>query len=69
MERLADAALDRAHTRFIVSNDPDEIVARIAPYVDLGFTELVFHAPGADQLRFLDQFGRDVLPRLRDRFG
>jgi coenzyme F420-dependent glucose-6-phosphate dehydrogenase len=69
MERLADAALERAHTRFIVSNDPDEIVERIAPYVELGFTELVFHAPGPDQVRFLDQFGRDVLPRLRDRFG
>ena len=26
MERLADNALDRAHTRFIVSDDPQEIV-------------------------------------------
>jgi len=26
MERLADAAADLAHTRFIVSNDPDEVV-------------------------------------------
>jgi coenzyme F420-dependent glucose-6-phosphate dehydrogenase len=69
MERLADAALDRAHTRFIVSDDPDEVVERIAPYVELGFTDLMFHAPGADQTRFLTQFGADVLPRLRDRFG
>jgi coenzyme F420-dependent glucose-6-phosphate dehydrogenase len=69
MERLADAAIDRAHTRFIVSTDPDEVVERIAPYVALGFTELVFHAPGPDQPRFLELFGRDVLPRLRARFG
>jgi coenzyme F420-dependent glucose-6-phosphate dehydrogenase len=69
MERLADAAVDRAHTRFIVSTDPDEVVEKIAPYVDLGFTELVFHAPGPDQGRFLDLFSRDVLPRLRARFG
>jgi coenzyme F420-dependent glucose-6-phosphate dehydrogenase len=69
MERLADAAADRAHTRFIVSSDPDEVVERIAPYVELGFTELVFHYPGADQARFLELFARDVLPRLRDRFG
>ena len=34
MERLADAAIDRAHTRFIVSTDPDEVVEKIAPYVD-----------------------------------
>jgi coenzyme F420-dependent glucose-6-phosphate dehydrogenase len=68
MERLADAAADRAHTRFIVSNDPDEVVERIGWYVGLGFDHLVFHAPGEDQRRFLDQFCADVLPRLRERF-
>jgi coenzyme F420-dependent glucose-6-phosphate dehydrogenase len=65
MERLADANSERASSRFIVSDDPDEVVERIAPYVQLGFDELVFHAPGNDQARFLEQFARDVLPRLR----
>ena len=69
MERLADAAVDRAHTRFIVSDDPEEVVEKIATYVDLGFTHLCFHAPGADQPRFLEAFSADVLPRLRARFG
>lgn len=68
MERLADAAADRAHGRFIVSSDPDEVVEQIAPYVDVGFTHLVFHAPGDDQERFLRQFCSDVLPRLRERW-
>ena len=67
MERLADAAADRAHTRFIVSSDPDEVVERIGDYVELGFTQLVLHAPGDDQQRFLEQFSEDVLPRLRAR--
>jgi coenzyme F420-dependent glucose-6-phosphate dehydrogenase len=65
MERLADAAADRAHTRFIVSDDPHEIVAGIQPCVDLGFQELVFHFPGAEQARFIDEFATDVLPLLR----
>ncbi len=69
MERVADENADRAHTRFIVSDDPEEVVEKIAPYVDLGFEDLVLHAPGNDQARFLDQFVADVLPRLRDRFG
>ncbi len=69
MERLADENAERAHTRFIVSDDPDEVVERIAPYVELGFETLVFHAPGDDQERFLDQFAADVLPRLRARWG
>jgi coenzyme F420-dependent glucose-6-phosphate dehydrogenase len=68
MERLADAAADRAHSRFIVSSDPDEVVEKIGWYVGLGFDHLVFHAPGEDQRRFLDQFCADVLPRLRERF-
>ena len=68
MERLADEHRDRASTRFIVSDDPDEVVDRIRPYVELGFDELIFHAPGADQARFLEQFARDVLPRLRAAF-
>jgi coenzyme F420-dependent glucose-6-phosphate dehydrogenase len=65
MERLADAAADRAHSRFIVSADPTQVAAQIASYTDLGFTHLVFHAPGEDQRRFLDQFCADVLPLLR----
>src|SRR5262249_7956961 len=69
MEQAADAILDRAHTRFIVSDDPDEVVEKIAPYVELGFEHLVFHAPGADQERFLRAMAADVLPRLHDRFG
>ncbi len=64
MERLADAAIDRAPSRFIVSSDPEEMAAGIRRYADLGFDELVLHAPGEDQGRFLDQFAEDVLPLL-----
>jgi coenzyme F420-dependent glucose-6-phosphate dehydrogenase len=69
MQRAADGAADRAHTRFIVSDDPEEIVAGIEPYVDLGFTRLVFHLPADDQRRQLHAFTYDVLPRLRERFA
>lgn len=65
MERLADNAVDRAHTRFIVSDDPQEVVDKIQPYIDLGFTELVFHFPGDDQRRSIDEFATDVAPLLR----
>jgi coenzyme F420-dependent glucose-6-phosphate dehydrogenase len=70
MERRADALpIARAASRWIVSDDPEEQVARIGEYVKLGFTHLVFHAPGPDQARFLESFGTRVLPRLRERFG
>ena len=36
--------------------------------IALGFTHLVFHAPGPDQRRFLDLYADQVLPRLRARY-
>ncbi len=66
MERLADElTTEQAATRWIVSSDPDEHVERIREYVELGFTHLVFHAPGPDQMRFLALYAEHILPRLR----
>lgn len=67
--RAAELPIERVASRFIVSSDPDEHVDRIAEYVDLGFTHLVFHDPGADQQEFLTRYESDILPRLRARFG
>jgi coenzyme F420-dependent glucose-6-phosphate dehydrogenase len=70
MERLADAlSTDRAASRWIVSTDPDEHVERIRPYLELGFSHLIFHAPGTDQHRFLELYSREILPRLRRLTG
>ncbi len=70
MERLADALpVERAASRWIVSTDPVEHIERIAPYIELGFSHLVFHAPGPDQAHFLRLYGEQVLPRLRERFA
>jgi coenzyme F420-dependent glucose-6-phosphate dehydrogenase len=70
MEKLADALpAERAASRWIVSSDPHEHVERLAETIALGFTHLVFHAPGPDQRRFLDLYAQQVLPRLRARYG
>jgi coenzyme F420-dependent glucose-6-phosphate dehydrogenase len=67
MQRLADELpIDRAASRFIVSGNPVEHVERIQRYLELGFTSLVFHAPGPDQERFLRLYGEEILPRLRE---
>jgi coenzyme F420-dependent glucose-6-phosphate dehydrogenase len=70
MERLSEALpLERAASRWIVSADPEEQLAQIRPYVELGFTHLVFHAPGPDQNHFLKPYAERVLPLLRSKFG
>ena len=66
MQRLADElSVEQTAKRFIVSTDPEEHVARIKTYLDLGFNHLVFHAPGPDQEKFLRLYGQEILPRLR----
>jgi len=67
MERLADSLpLERAAARWIVSDDPAEVVERVKVYTRMGFNHLVFHAPGPDQARFLELFSQSVMPALRD---
>lgn len=66
MERLADALpIERAASRWIVSSDPDEVIEALRVYLEMGFDHLVFHAPGADQERFLKLLAKDIIPRLR----
>jgi coenzyme F420-dependent glucose-6-phosphate dehydrogenase len=66
MQRLADdLSVEQTARRFIVSTDPDEHVAEVKTYLDLGFNHLVFHAPGPDQAKFLMLYSTEILPRLR----
>jgi coenzyme F420-dependent glucose-6-phosphate dehydrogenase len=69
MERLARDAEGIAHQRWLVSNDPEDHLEQLRPYLELGFNHLVFHSPGNDQARFLDLYGKQILPRIRERWG
>ncbi len=69
MERLAEEVADHAHGRWLVSSDADEHVDQLRPYLELGFRHIVFHAPGPDQMQFLRLYGREILPRLRERWS
>src|SRR5581483_2612462 len=69
MERKAETVADHAHRRWLVSSDPDEHLEQLRPYLELGFTHLVFHAPGEDQARFLKLYSKEILPRIRQRWG
>ncbi|TMB47367.1 MAG: TIGR03557 family F420-dependent LLM class oxidoreductase [Chloroflexi bacterium] len=69
MERQARSVEDVAHRRWLVSDDPDEHIEQLRPYLELGFNHLVFHAPGEGQKRFLELYGSQILPRIRDRWG
>ena len=61
--------VEHPERRWLVSSDPEEHVEQIRPYLELGFTHLVFHAPTDDQARFLQLYAKEILPRLRERFA
>ena len=65
MERLARGVEDVSHRRWLVSNDPDEHLEQLRPYLELGFNHLVFHSPGNDQSRFMKLYASQILPRIR----
>jgi coenzyme F420-dependent glucose-6-phosphate dehydrogenase len=69
MEIAAREAEPYAHKRWLVSDDPDEHIEQIRPYLEYGFTHLVFHFPGEDQEAEIARYGELILPRLRERFG
>ena len=69
MERLAKTVEDVAHRRWLVSDDPEEHLEQLRPYIELGFTHLVFHSPTDAQGRFLEFYGAQILPRIRERWG
>lgn len=69
MEKRAETVADQAHRRWLVSSDPEEHIEQIRPYIELGFTHLVFHSPTEDQSRFLQTYSKEILPLLRKRFG
>ncbi len=69
LERRAKAIEDQAHRRWLVSDNPEEHIEQLRPYVELGFQELIFHSPTNDQEAFLDLYSKEILPRLRERWS
>ncbi|QDB78737.1 TIGR03557 family F420-dependent LLM class oxidoreductase [Georgenia sp. 311] len=50
--------------RMVISSDPDVHRAELQKYADLGVDHVYLHNVGRDQRRWLEVFGRDVLPKV-----
>jgi coenzyme F420-dependent glucose-6-phosphate dehydrogenase len=51
-----------------ISADAEDHIRHAEKYIDLGFDHLIFHSAGPDQLAFIDNYGKHVLPRLREKW-
>ncbi len=56
---------DTIMQKALISANADEHVKFIQQYIDLGFTQLFFHSASPDQRKFLEAYGREVLPKVR----
>jgi coenzyme F420-dependent glucose-6-phosphate dehydrogenase len=50
--------------RMLISSDPEQHRAYIQKFLDMGFDQVYLHNVGRDQARWIEVFGRDVLPKL-----
>jgi coenzyme F420-dependent glucose-6-phosphate dehydrogenase len=58
---------DVVKNRLCISSDP-EVHAKFAQrFIDAGFDRLYFHSMNLDQYEFIEGYGRDVLPVIRER--
>jgi alkanesulfonate monooxygenase SsuD/methylene tetrahydromethanopterin reductase-like flavin-dependent oxidoreductase (luciferase family) len=68
-DQIADAARhvtpDDLDGAVRISSDLDRHVAWIRADIERGFDRIYLHEVGPEQERFVDVFGREVLPRLR----
>ncbi len=68
-ENGAVVEADAIRKHACISNRPEDHLAFAQQYIDLGFDTLFFHCPGPDQRGFLGRYGREVLPKIRERNG
>lgn len=64
--RLSDAEVT---SRCLISANPADHIAFAERFIQLGVTQLFFHAPGPRQGEFLQFYGKEVLPTLRQKYG
>lgn len=61
----AEISDEQVIKQWLVSNDPEEHVHSIRQLFDAGITEVYIHSGQADQMRVVEFYGQEVLPRLR----
>jgi coenzyme F420-dependent glucose-6-phosphate dehydrogenase len=61
------AGTDTIKSRVCISKDPEAHAKFAQQFIDTGFNRVYFHCAGPDQYEFIEGYGRDVLPLIRQR--
>ncbi len=60
---------DILEQKMCISSNPEDHVEYSQKYIDLGFSHIFYHFAGPYQKEFLESYGRDVFPKIRDING
>ncbi|WP_205677213.1 replication factor C small subunit [Antarcticibacterium arcticum] len=51
----------------IIGSNPEIFISNIREYASLGFEKIIIHNVNEDQENFIDFFGKEVLPQLKQK--
>lgn len=57
---------DTIRKQACMSENPEDHINFIKKYIDAGYTHLYFHSVASDQVAFLEAYGKDILPALKE---
>jgi coenzyme F420-dependent glucose-6-phosphate dehydrogenase len=60
---------DQLENDWFSSADPDEHADHALGFIQKGFNHLYFHNPSTRQREFIEFYGKEVLPRIRQKVG
>lgn len=58
---------DTIRNGMCISTDPEEHAGFAQKYIDAGFNRLYVHSSGSDQLGFIENYGKNMIPLLREK--
>ena len=57
---------DTVRKQGCLSEDPEEHIKFVKKYINAGFAHIYVYSAAADQITFLETYGKDVLPALKE---
>ncbi len=71
LERIADEEVteERIRELWFITSSMDEVTDRVETYIKAGYNWIMMHSCSPNEERFIDEFGRQCMPHIRDSRG
>ena len=70
LDRMGESvAIDDLAWRWTICTNLEDILKKVEGYVGLGFDDIEIRSGSPDEPAFIEKFGREILPYLREKYG